>query len=423
MIESVTLKLSDVLPNPFRNLVKYPLDAEKLATLQRSIENTKFWTNVAVREQKNGKYELVYGHHRLAAAIKAGVKEHDFIVEVLTDEEMLMWLALDNADVYGANYSWSVLESVEGVVTALGDGRLKPFHIVKDTRKDFLRYAPSFIPGKEPEGNLPSRPYTAACVAKQLGFTMSMAADREAEKANSKVTAALGALYLIELGQLTPTVVKQWTISQMLTETRARIGVYKETVIRREQDAQKRAKLREQQLELDKQRKAEAENIRLANVALLEKERQARKAKAEEDALRFAEERKENDRRREEREQQFKTKRAALDEKVEKVNVEAQERRDRDKSLPTRHAVKAMLFKLNTITSESFAFREEVKNMSRNSDVTVNERELIRQAMLAASEWYAYQANLFAGVVQVNPLIEARQREESKRKRGRNEQE
>ena len=148
--------------------------------------------------------------------------------------------------------------------------------------------------------------------------------------------------------------------------------------------------------------------------------RQERIAQAEDNAKKIreaADARKEEAELAEKRALEYKARRAILDEKVEEAKERAQAAKEHDKDLPTRHAVKAMLFTLNTITSETFAFREKVKSMARDKTVNTNERELIRQAMLRAGDWYLEQANLFLPRPVVNVLDEAAQREESKRKR------
>ena len=64
------LKLKDILPNPFRDLRANPLIEDKIVELVGSIHLTGFWDNVVVRKNADGKYELAYGHHRLAAAAR-----------------------------------------------------------------------------------------------------------------------------------------------------------------------------------------------------------------------------------------------------------------------------------------------------------------------------------------------------------------
>lgn len=87
--------VKDLLPNPFRNR-DYPINEEKLEDLIESIRDTTFWNNIIGRKNKDGKYEIVYGHHRLAALKKAGIREIDLIVQELSDGDMVERMANEN---------------------------------------------------------------------------------------------------------------------------------------------------------------------------------------------------------------------------------------------------------------------------------------------------------------------------------------
>ena len=141
------LKLKDILPNPYRDLIKNPLKKDKLEELEASINDTGFWDNVVVRKNADGKYECAYGHHRLAAAINAGITEADFIVKKLSNALMLKIMDNENRETYGTDLL-SVMESVEAVVRALAAGQIPAFVRAKDTNRSLLCYAPSFVPGK-----------------------------------------------------------------------------------------------------------------------------------------------------------------------------------------------------------------------------------------------------------------------------------
>ena len=51
-----------------------------------------------VRENKAGKYELAYGHHRVQAAIEAGLIEADFIVKPLDDAMLIKVMDYENRE-------------------------------------------------------------------------------------------------------------------------------------------------------------------------------------------------------------------------------------------------------------------------------------------------------------------------------------
>ena len=122
------VKLSDIKPNPFRRLDLYPLDKLKIEKLRVSIKRTSFWENTVARE-KNGHYELAYGHHRIESArqeigLTAKVR---LIIRVLSDEAMLKMMAADNDDAYNITPSF-ILETVQaakGFIPQQGTGRAR----------------------------------------------------------------------------------------------------------------------------------------------------------------------------------------------------------------------------------------------------------------------------------------------------------
>ena len=140
------LKLKDILPNPYRDTVANPLIEEKIMELVGSINLTGFWDNVVVRKNVDGKYECAYGHHRVAAAIRAGLTEADFIVKKLDDATMIQIMDNENRETYGSTTA-SIMESVKAIVKALATGDIPAFEISEKTKKETIRYAPSFVPG------------------------------------------------------------------------------------------------------------------------------------------------------------------------------------------------------------------------------------------------------------------------------------
>lgn len=191
------IRFVDIKPNPYRDLVSNPLREDKIEALIESIRETGFWDNVVVRKNAKGEYELAYGHHRVHAAIKAGLTEGNFIVRELSNDMMLAMMARENAEVYGNDLK-STVESVEALVRAYAEGALSlPEKLVpsKDTPKAHLRFAPSYVPGKViPSSQCEERPYTAITVARFLGFT-----HREGTEADRNVVVSLNFLELKEL--------------------------------------------------------------------------------------------------------------------------------------------------------------------------------------------------------------------------------
>lgn len=90
----------DLRPNPFRHIEKYPILRDKVDSLKNSINETEFWDNVLAREspEKQGVYEIAYGHHRLTALRELGIKEVDIPVRKLDDATMIRIMANENMD-------------------------------------------------------------------------------------------------------------------------------------------------------------------------------------------------------------------------------------------------------------------------------------------------------------------------------------
>lgn len=109
------IQVKDLESNPYRNLKKYPLSKTKIRGLKTSIEENGFWGGLLVREHpnKNGKYQLAFGHHRLEAVKECGHKSVDnMIVFDLSDDDMLHRMFAENHETWGARPA-CILENVE----------------------------------------------------------------------------------------------------------------------------------------------------------------------------------------------------------------------------------------------------------------------------------------------------------------------
>jgi len=104
------IKVSNLKPNPFRNIDNFPIDREKVEALKTEIEKDDFWDNIVAR--KSGKkYEIVYGHHRLEALKELGWEKVDLPVKEKDDDQMLRGMINENLDIWqhGSAYIlWSV---------------------------------------------------------------------------------------------------------------------------------------------------------------------------------------------------------------------------------------------------------------------------------------------------------------------------
>lgn len=78
-------------------------DQAKVDALVESFEETGVWPNISGRPAKGGKMEIAYGHHRLAAMKKKGIKQIPIVIEDLTDEEIFKRIQLHNMRSHASN--------------------------------------------------------------------------------------------------------------------------------------------------------------------------------------------------------------------------------------------------------------------------------------------------------------------------------
>lgn len=178
--------MDEIQPNPFRDIERYPLDDKKIKAFRESFRVTGFWHNLPARLRKDGKPEIVFGHHRVEALRQefGGDFEVRLVIEDLSDEMMLKRMFWENREEWKTN-ALVDQASIRAVVDAHADGRVELPTPNPNGRKDRWRYAPSFRQG-DVAGAQRQRPYTVATVADSLGL------DR------TKVESTLAALELIE---------------------------------------------------------------------------------------------------------------------------------------------------------------------------------------------------------------------------------
>jgi protein gp37 len=187
--------------------------------LRKSIQSTKagFWDNLLAREAPDGKAEIAYGHHRLAALKAEYPLEHqaDLIIKPLDNADMLKIMANENMEEWGSDVV-AEHESIRAVVVAYAEGKIE---LEQPASMKDVRLAPSFIP-KEPDPRTSTRPkeanpqhlgfgfdraYNASTVANFLGWTKPprSTGDRTGRAdPEQRVIDGLAALQLIEEGIL-----------------------------------------------------------------------------------------------------------------------------------------------------------------------------------------------------------------------------
>jgi len=144
------IAVSNLLPNPFRHLERYPIRRDKVEALKASISSTEFWDNLIARPaESNGHFELAYGHHRLAALKELEVPTIDIPVksrEKLNNEMMLKVMAHENMEEWGAS-ALIEQETVRAVVGAFAEGKIELGSVSQSKKQGHLqvRKAPGFV--------------------------------------------------------------------------------------------------------------------------------------------------------------------------------------------------------------------------------------------------------------------------------------
>jgi hypothetical protein len=408
------LKFKEVLPNPYRDLKGNPPLKEKIAELKSSISTTGFWDNVVVRKNKAGKYERAYGEHRVRAAIEAGLIEGDFIVKELSDAMMIQIMDNENREVYASSPA-SVIESVKAVVTALTDGTIPAFEVDPKTNAQHIRYAPSYVAGKEPVAGARAYPYTSTLIAKFLGRVYLNG------RADTAVEAALNFLHLKEMGTITNAILvkdNQPITARKLFDITADIKKRTETITERRGKTQAELnKLREQQLAAQAKAKADAKQAEDEHNALLKKEADARREENNRKADALAKQIKEKDERAKAKEILNQLAMAGLEEKVAQKKAWEAEQRVQDAYLPIRRDVEVMLGKFETMVSERNPLREDVKALAKLKALRPEDRKRLRTAAVAVADWFSsWVAAQFAPLPTAKAeLKEMAKKEKSKR--------
>lgn len=92
------VQLDKLRPNPKRDFTVDPMVASTINNLEQSIKQDGFWGGVVCRKNGKGEVEIAAGHHRVAGAIRAGVKSADLFVSDKIDEVgMIRIYATENA--------------------------------------------------------------------------------------------------------------------------------------------------------------------------------------------------------------------------------------------------------------------------------------------------------------------------------------
>ena len=380
----VNIKLSDIRPNPNRDLKFNPFNEEKITALMASIGETGFWTNVIVRKAPDGKgYEQAYGHHRLESAKRSGIEEADFVVRELDENMMLKMMELENSEEYRYNIL-SLLESVRAVVNALAAGRIAPFRNGKEDGTNLvdLRYAPSFVPEKadtEARSKVAQAAYNAFDIGKYLGQTCKA---NDMVRPVRKIYAALDALYLLEVRTIKLSDIQNLNWAQLGRFVADAKAERERTILRKVKTAEEIKALNAEALSIQAKQRAKEKRIADERAALVKKEAEAKREEDAKKAKAIKERIVEKDEQAEAVAVVFKEKKAAIEAKVEEVKQKQIEAKQEDLYLPIRRESVRIIHLLERRDEE-----EEIKALSRR-DINTNDRELLRQAAIAKGTWY-----------------------------------
>ena len=109
-MKTITIQLNKIKPNPFKKFIKGgKLDEEIISKLIEGYKQTTFHVNFKARNNSNEDVELIYGHHRLEAAIRLFGKNHEIKLDVyslneFSDEKMLLDMVRENLTQRGDDY-------------------------------------------------------------------------------------------------------------------------------------------------------------------------------------------------------------------------------------------------------------------------------------------------------------------------------
>jgi len=215
------VKLSQIDPNPFRDIAEWPTIKEKVAEIAQSFRETGFWDGYMSVRAAGSRYEQAFGYHRLVAAKEVWGEDHAITVTVtdLSNDQMAKMMAAENSETYGQRFYYATMQPIASIVKAYAEGWIELEKIEPTTRN--LRYAPGFHIG----GTVNGTAYTAVSIARYLGW-VKFDKVKGSDQAAERVHTALAALELIESRVLNRSDFVHLTATQakvLVDVTRARI--------------------------------------------------------------------------------------------------------------------------------------------------------------------------------------------------------
>lgn len=120
-MEIRNVNIVNLAPNPYRDMVNYPVIRAKVDALKASIADVGMWPSIIGRAAGGKTVEKAFGHHRELAAIELGLTEIPVIMQDLSDRQMLQYMGRENGEDYASDVAIS-LNTWEAGVRFLGKG-------------------------------------------------------------------------------------------------------------------------------------------------------------------------------------------------------------------------------------------------------------------------------------------------------------
>jgi len=161
--------LGDLEANPYRHIEQYRIDPEKIDALIASYRESGFWDgSIQVRPHpgKDGKYQLAFGHHRVAAAKQERLGEIGVVVADRDNATMLRMMASENAEEF-KHSPLVTQETIGAVIEAYGAGEIELEPVDPKTPKHTIYVAPG------------GATYTCQTIARFLGWTKRHGDDKD----------------------------------------------------------------------------------------------------------------------------------------------------------------------------------------------------------------------------------------------------
>ena len=157
------IALRDLEANPYRHIDQYQIVEEKIERLLSSYAESGFWhgsIQARPHPKKAGRFQIAFGHHRVAAAKKAKLGEIGVVVSQRDNATMLRMMATENAEEFRHN-PLVTQETIGAVIDAYGAGEIELKAVDPKTRKDAVYVTTGIVTSQ----------YTCQTVAAFLGWT------------------------------------------------------------------------------------------------------------------------------------------------------------------------------------------------------------------------------------------------------------